>query len=286
MAEKRMFAKCVVEGARFLKMPASSQSLYFHLCLNADDDGVVEAYTVMNIVKAHEDDLRMLCTKGFTIVLNEDLVTYITDWRIQNYIRADRKKDSVYKDLLNQVLPEVELLKRKDRSDLVKRTGLPGDSQMTDTCQTIAAQETANGPSGDSQMTDTCQTIACRETADGPSGDNRRSAQCSVDECSLNKSSIDECRTVPDTHAIKYCLDNESITVAQYTDLINKYPKRIVDGVIGRILKKPYHGCLNIPKISSWCEEQAGKTDYTVSEEKKSILHEQIMKIVSVKAGV
>lgn len=264
MAEKRMFAKCVVEGARFLKMPASSQSLYFHLCLNADDDGVVEAYTVMNIVKAHEDDLRMLCTKGFTIVLNEDLVTYITDWRIQNYIRADRKKDSVYKDLLNQVLPEVELLKRKDRSDLVKRTGLPGDSQMTDTCQ----------------------TIACRETADGPSGDNRRSAQCSVDECSLNKSSIDECRTVPDTHAIKYCLDNESITVAQYTDLINKYPKRIVDGVIGRILKKPYHGCLNIPKISSWCEEQAGKTDYTVSEEKKSILHEQIMKIVSVKAGV
>ena len=59
MAEKRMFAKCVVEGARFLKMPASSQSLYFHLCLNADDDGVVEAYTKFNtfIHKISKDNM-------------------------------------------------------------------------------------------------------------------------------------------------------------------------------------------------------------------------------------
>lgn len=52
MAARRMFAKSVVESARFLKMPVSSQNLYFHLGMNADDDGIVEAYAVMNLVKA------------------------------------------------------------------------------------------------------------------------------------------------------------------------------------------------------------------------------------------
>lgn len=44
MAERRMFSRSVVESARFLKMPVSSQNLYFHLVMNADDDGIVEAY--------------------------------------------------------------------------------------------------------------------------------------------------------------------------------------------------------------------------------------------------
>ncbi len=38
MAERRMFSRSVVESARFLKMPVSSQNLYFHLVMNADDD--------------------------------------------------------------------------------------------------------------------------------------------------------------------------------------------------------------------------------------------------------
>lgn len=61
MAERRMFAKSVVESARFLKMPVSSQNLYFHLGMNADDDGIVEGYSVINLIKANEDDLRVLC---------------------------------------------------------------------------------------------------------------------------------------------------------------------------------------------------------------------------------
>lgn len=44
MAEKRMFARKVVESAKFLKMPSSSQNLYFHLGINADDDGIVEGF--------------------------------------------------------------------------------------------------------------------------------------------------------------------------------------------------------------------------------------------------
>ena len=117
MAERRMFAKSVVESARFLKMPVSSQNLYFHLGMNADDDGIVEGYSVINLIKANEDDLRVLYSKGFVRILNEDLVTYIADWREQNRIRPDRKKDSIYTNLLLQMEPEVELLERRERSD-------------------------------------------------------------------------------------------------------------------------------------------------------------------------
>lgn len=97
MAERRMFSARITESTRFLKMPATSQNLYFHLGLNADDDGVVEAYPVMCKTGATEDDLRVLVGKEFVSVLNDDLVSFIIDWREHNYIRADRKVDSIYK---------------------------------------------------------------------------------------------------------------------------------------------------------------------------------------------
>ena len=60
MARKRMFSKRLTESARFLQMPLSTQALYFHLGLNADDDGVVEAYNVMQVIGCAQDDLRVL----------------------------------------------------------------------------------------------------------------------------------------------------------------------------------------------------------------------------------
>jgi hypothetical protein len=113
-------------------MPISSQALYFHLGLNADDDGVVEAYNVIKTCGCTEDDLRVLVSKGFVQVLNEDLVSYITDWNENNKIRADRKIDSIYKDLLISVNPDVVLIEKKQRAD-VKRTtnGQPMDNQWT-----------------------------------------------------------------------------------------------------------------------------------------------------------
>ena len=135
MAKSRMFSKRLMESARFLKMPASTQCLYFHLGLNADDDGIVEAYNVMKLVGATEDDLKVLVSKGFVIVLNEDLVTYITDWTENNNIRADRKIDSIYKDLLLQVVPDAKLQEKKQRADVKKKIleiGQPMDNQWTD----------------------------------------------------------------------------------------------------------------------------------------------------------
>ncbi len=130
-----MIARTVVDSARFLKMPATSQNLYFHLVVNADDDGIVEAYRVMTMCKAHEDDLRVLAGKQFVQILNEDLVTYIIHWRQMNVLRADRKIDSIYKDLLLQVNPDVELLEKKERSDLKKK--------QKNKCQSVDGPRTA-----------------------------------------------------------------------------------------------------------------------------------------------
>ena len=118
MADRRMFSKMIIGSGRFLKMPISTQALYFHLGLNADDDGVVEAYNVISSINGcTEDDLRVLVSKGFVQVMNEDLVTYIIDWRENNKIRADRKIDSIYKDLLLSMNPDVKLLEKRQRAD-------------------------------------------------------------------------------------------------------------------------------------------------------------------------
>ena len=104
MAERRMFAKSVTNSARFLRMPPSSRLLYYDLGMNADDDGVVEAFTVIRTTGAAEDDLNVLIARGFIIKLNDDLVSYITDWHTNNQLRRDRYTRSVYGDLLVKVV--------------------------------------------------------------------------------------------------------------------------------------------------------------------------------------
>lgn len=69
------------------------------------------------LTKANEDDLRVLVSKQFVYLLNEDLVVFIEDWLEMNYFRADRKKDSRYKPLLLEQRPDVKLIEAKERSD-------------------------------------------------------------------------------------------------------------------------------------------------------------------------
>lgn len=128
----------IINSARFLKMPSSSQLLYFHLGLNADDDGVVEGYNILRMTGCSEDDLRVLVAKNFIIVLNEDLVSFVTDWNEHNLIRPDRKIDSIYKDLLLQIVPGVEMVTKTQRSDVKKLIGQSMDGEWTADGQTKA----------------------------------------------------------------------------------------------------------------------------------------------------
>lgn len=109
MAERRMFAKSIVQSSKFLKMPVSSRELYFQMGMMADDDGVVEAWNAMMLTKAHEDDLRVLASKGFIQILdNEDMIAYLTDWETNNSIRKDRYHKGAYIELKAQVMGMID----------------------------------------------------------------------------------------------------------------------------------------------------------------------------------
>lgn len=101
MARRRMFANAIITSAKFLRMPATSRLLYYDLGMAADDDGCVEAFSVMRMTGATEDDLRVLASKGFVKVLNADLVSYILDWNTNNQIRKDRYVEGMYKHLID-----------------------------------------------------------------------------------------------------------------------------------------------------------------------------------------
>jgi hypothetical protein len=138
-----MFSQRIVESARFLKMPPSTQCLYFHLGIHADDDGVVEGYNVMKQTGSTEDDLKILAAKGLITVLNADLVTFINDWKENNHIRSDRKVDSIYRDLLVRMLPDIEIQQAKARADTGKKTGI---KKIENDGRPVDNQWTSNGP--------------------------------------------------------------------------------------------------------------------------------------------
>lgn len=96
MAERRMFAKAIVNSDAFLEMPLSAQALYFHLGMNADDDGFVNRpQAIMRQVRASEDDLKVLVAKSFLIAF-ESRVLVVKHWRVNNYIQKDRYKPTEY----------------------------------------------------------------------------------------------------------------------------------------------------------------------------------------------
>lgn len=91
-----MFSKKIVDTDWFMDMPASSQNLYFHLSMRADDDGFVASpKRIMKLVGATEDDYKLLIAKKFIIPF-ESGVCVITDWRINNYLRSDRYTETIY----------------------------------------------------------------------------------------------------------------------------------------------------------------------------------------------
>ena len=98
MAERRMFTKKIIDSDSFLDMPLSTQSLYFHLAMRADDDGFLNnAKKIMRTVGAAPNDYDLLVAKRF-IIQFEDGICVIKHWRMHNYIQKDRYKETQYKE--------------------------------------------------------------------------------------------------------------------------------------------------------------------------------------------
>lgn len=98
MAERRMFAKTIIDSDAFLDMPLSTQTLYFHLAMRADDDGFINnPKKIQRMVSCSDDDLKLLIVKNFIIPFESGVVV-IKHWRIHNYIQGDRYKATVYQE--------------------------------------------------------------------------------------------------------------------------------------------------------------------------------------------
>jgi len=96
MAIRRMFSKKITDTDLFLDMPLSAQCLYFHLNMEADDDGFLgNAKTVRRKIGASEDDFKLLLAKEFIIPFESGVVV-IKDWKIHNYIQKDRYNETMF----------------------------------------------------------------------------------------------------------------------------------------------------------------------------------------------
>ena len=133
MAERRMFSKMITDSDAFLDMPLSTQALYFHLSMKADDDGFVNnPKRIQRLIGATDDDYRLLIAKSFILAFESGVIV-IKHWRINNWIRSDRKTPTTYID-------EMDMLRIKENGaytleTLENRGVQPLDNQVPTTCQ-------------------------------------------------------------------------------------------------------------------------------------------------------
>lgn len=121
MAERRCFTKKITDSDAFTEMPLSAQCLYFHLNMNADDDGFVNnPKKVQRSIGASEDDLKILIAKQFLLAFNNSGVIVIKHWRMHNTLRKDRYHPTDYQE-------EFKLLNLKSNSSY---TWQPNGNQM------------------------------------------------------------------------------------------------------------------------------------------------------------
>lgn len=98
MAERRMFTMKVVDSDAFLDMPMSTQALYFHLNMRADDDGFINnPKRIMRMMGASDDDLKLLIAKRFVLCFESGVIV-IKHWRMHNLLRKDRYNPTQYEE--------------------------------------------------------------------------------------------------------------------------------------------------------------------------------------------
>lgn len=126
MAERRMFAKSIIDSDSFIDMPTSSRLLYFDLSMRADDDGFVNSpKKIMRMTGASQDDLKMLIAKSFLIPFESGVVV-IKHWKIHNYIQKDRYKETLYTE-------EKAMLCEKENKEYYLDTDCIHDVSKTET---------------------------------------------------------------------------------------------------------------------------------------------------------
>ena len=138
MASKRMFSMQIVDSDAFLDMPSSTQNLYFHLNMRADDEGFINnPKKIMRMIGASQDDMNVLITKRFILIFESGVIV-VKHWKMHNYIRQDRIKETAH-------VEEKKLLTTKENGSYTMRP--PNVGQLSYECQSDVGQLSYECPS-------------------------------------------------------------------------------------------------------------------------------------------
>lgn len=133
MAERRMFAKTIIDSDAFLDLPISAQALYFHLAMRADDEGFInKPRAIMNMIGAKNDDMNLLINRKFVIIFDSGIIV-IKHWKIHNYIQPSRLKETKYKfEKASLYLDENNAYSTHPQDCQQSVNSLPADCQQND----------------------------------------------------------------------------------------------------------------------------------------------------------
>ena len=220
MAERRMFAKTIIDSDAFLDMPLSTQALYFHLSMRADDDGFINnPKKIQRMIGASDDDFKVLLAKSFLIPFESGIVV-IKHWHIHNYIQKDRYKETVY-------LEEKSMLEMKEN----KAYTLDDSKMYTPCIQDVSKM--------DSQV---------------------RLGKDSIGKVSKGKDSIEKDMPAPkkpkEPKESYGELGNVKLTIKEYDRLLNDYgyelTHKAIDYLDGYIADKKYKSADNNRALRRW----------------------------------
>ncbi len=125
MAKRRMFSLDIIDTDHFLEMPQSSRLLYYELCMRADDDGFISSpRKIQRTVGCTDDDFKVLITKKFIIPFETGIIV-ITHWKIHNYLRSDRYKETLYLNEKNHLTQD-----ENGAYQIIDTNGIPQVEQM------------------------------------------------------------------------------------------------------------------------------------------------------------
>ena len=185
LAERRMFARKIMNGGPFLRLPTSVQALYVQLCLWADDDGFLDNVDViLRLCDWKQQDIQLLIDKGFVLSFDSEVMC-ITHWRTHNLIRKDRYHPSIFLEKERVDLDEVRgnYMKKCDRQ--------PSDNQRLP--QSSLGKASLEQASSDKSSLDECSLDKCRQ--EKPNQDQTSFVQARQDQ--LKRPACEQPETKP-----------------------------------------------------------------------------------------
>lgn len=242
MANRRMFNISVVDTDIFLEMPLSTQALYFHLSMRADDDGFIgNVKKIQRMIGASEDDLKILIAKQFLLTFETGIIV-IKHWRLHNCIRKDRVNPTIYqeeKNMLNQDKNKIYYISNDINGTQSEATGQQNDNHLAGISQPSVNQKTTK-----------CPLSIGKVSIDKPSQKRKSIKEKSnkLEQCINEDSGFGSSNPSPSQPEIQPLtvgeFNNLTISEQELAELVQTYSREVVDRYINQVSNSLQRGTL------------------------------------------